>query len=83
MSTTPPIRWPEAFDPTRCPVHVVNELTMAARAEEVWARLVRAAEWPTWYPNARRVAFEQGAPPDLAPIRFIHSWQAAAHPRLR
>jgi hypothetical protein len=23
------------------------------------------------------------APPDLAPIRFIHSWQAAAHPRLR
>jgi uncharacterized protein YndB with AHSA1/START domain len=61
------IRWPEPFRPDRCPVHVVNELTMSARPEDVWARLVRAADWPSWYPNAKRVVFERGSPPDLAP----------------
>jgi hypothetical protein len=62
-----PIRWPEAFEPSRCPVHVVNEATMPARPEDAWAWLVRAASWPSWYPNAKRVVFERGTPPDLAP----------------
>lgn len=61
------IRWPEPFRPDRCPVHVVNALPIPARPEVAWAWLVRAASWPAWYPNAKRVTFERGTPPDLAP----------------
>jgi uncharacterized protein YndB with AHSA1/START domain len=60
------IRWPESFEPARCPIHVRNELAISASPEAVWARLIRAQVWPSWYPNARRVRFLQGPPPDLA-----------------
>jgi hypothetical protein len=61
------IRWPEEFRPDRCPVHVVNELTVVAPPEVAWAWLVRAGLWPSWYPNAKRVRFVRGTPPDLGP----------------
>lgn len=61
------IRWPEPFDPKRCPIHVVNALTIPARTEDAWAWLVRAGLWPAWYPNAKRVRFLRGSGPDLAP----------------
>jgi len=60
------IQWPEGFAPQRCPVHVRNELAMPIPAERVWAWLVRAALWPSWYPNSKNVRFLEGQPPDLA-----------------
>lgn len=60
------IEWPEGFKPQQCPVHVRNELTMAASPEHVWAWLIRAAIWPSWYPNSKNVRFLEGEPPDLA-----------------
>jgi len=60
------LRWPEPFHPTRAAVYVRNELHMSAPAERVWAWLVRAELWPSWYPNARNVRIEQGPRPDLA-----------------
>jgi hypothetical protein len=37
------IRWPDRHSPQNSPIHVVNELTMAAPAEAVWKVLIRAA----------------------------------------
>jgi uncharacterized protein YndB with AHSA1/START domain len=54
------IRWPEEFSPKRTRVHVHNELEIAAAPETVWAWLVKAALWPTWYSNSSNVKIEGG-----------------------
>jgi uncharacterized protein YndB with AHSA1/START domain len=54
------IRWPEKYDPSRTSVHVRNELEMPAPPEIVWAWLVRAKLWPTWYKNSANVEIEGG-----------------------
>lgn len=61
------IVWPPHYAPGHVPVHVRNERAMRCSPESVWAALVRAAEWPEWYPNAARLTFLTGSPPDLAP----------------
>jgi uncharacterized protein YndB with AHSA1/START domain len=60
------IVWPERYAPANTPIHVRNELEMAVPAERVWAWLLRAPLWPSWYPNSKNVRFLEGAPPDLA-----------------
>ena len=60
------IHWPANYDPASCPVHVRNELDMASTPETVWAWLIRAQLWPTWYSNAANIRFLKGDPPDLA-----------------
>lgn len=52
------IRWPARFDPRVAPIHVRNEIDIAAPAEGVWQLLIAAADWPTWYSNASDVAIE-------------------------
>ena len=65
------ILWPDGFAPEACLLHARNELSIAASAERVWDVLVRAAEWPSWYANCRRLRFEDGSGPDLeADTRF-------------
>lgn len=59
------IVWPAKFDLSTHPVHVRNELGMPVPREKVWARLIRASNWPTWYPNSKRVRIE-GGKADLA-----------------
>ena len=54
------IRWPERYHPGRAPVHVANETVSPAPAEALWAWLVRAALWPTWYENSSGVEFPEG-----------------------
>jgi hypothetical protein len=49
------IKWPERYHPSRAPIHVVNELTIPASCDRVWAWLIRAPLWPSWYPNASDV----------------------------
>jgi len=66
----PSIHWPADFDPARAPVHVRNELAMAAPAAAVWGALVRAADWPTFYKNASGVAIEGGGRELFAGARF-------------
>jgi len=39
---------------------------MAAPKDRVWAWLIRASLWPTWYVNSANVEFLEGAGPDLA-----------------
>ncbi len=61
-----PIRWPARYEPARSAVHVRNEISISASAEVVWAWLIRATLWPTWYTNSAEVSFLCGTPPDLA-----------------
>ena len=53
-------RWPAGLSPAECPIHTVNERTMTAPIEHIWAHLIRAVDWPRWYPNARRVVLADG-----------------------
>lgn len=60
------IDWPERFRPDRAPVHVRNEIDIPSSRESVWAWLVRAPLWPSWYPNSSAVAVDGGRP-ELGP----------------
>lgn len=64
------IRWPDRFLPTRAPVHVRNEVDIEAPSDRVWAWLIRATDWPRWYPNASNVALEGGGADLAAGARF-------------
>ena len=66
MANRTQILWPSQYDPAKSPVHVRNELAIAASPESVWAWLIRAQLWPTWYPNSANIRFLSGHPPDLA-----------------
>lgn len=66
MSPSLQILWPNHFAPRNCPIHVRNELVMSSSPERVWAWLVRATFWPTWYVNAAKVRILQGNDSDLA-----------------
>ncbi|MBV9108809.1 MAG: SRPBCC domain-containing protein [Gemmatimonadetes bacterium] len=68
------IRWPERYHPDVAPVHVRNEIVSPAPAEALWAWLVRAALWPSWYPNSSRMEFLEGDPPDLA-LGTLFRWR--------
>jgi len=60
------IRWPPEFELSTRPVHVSNDLAMAVPIERVWAWLIRAVCWPTYYDNSKNVRFVEGEPPDLS-----------------
>ena len=49
------IHWPDQYHPDNCAVHVVNQLGLDVSAEAAWNCLIRATEWPNWYPNSVNV----------------------------
>jgi uncharacterized protein YndB with AHSA1/START domain len=53
-----PINWPAHYAPDRVAVRVSNDITIAAPPETVWAWLVRARDWPDWYPNSKQVKID-------------------------
>jgi Polyketide cyclase / dehydrase and lipid transport len=65
------IRWPSEFDPSRAPIHAVNQLDLAASPAAVWKVLIRATDWPQFYANASNIKIEGGVADDLfAGARF-------------
>ncbi len=64
------IRWPDRYSPDKAPVHVVNAITVAAPPQAVWTALVRAADWPSFYANASKIAVEGGGTDLHAGARF-------------
>ena len=66
MANSNEILWPKRYEPANSPIHVKNMLAIAATPEVVWAWLIRAQLWPTWYPNSANIQFLSGQPPDLA-----------------
>jgi len=65
--------WPDSFDPDQAPVFAHNEIVTARPAGDLWPALVRAADWPAWYPHASDV---RGIAPgeDLA-LGATFSWK--------
>ena len=59
------VQWPDYYKPRNSPVHVRNELDVAAPQDRVWAWLTRPGLWPDWYVNSANVAFLEGPWPDL------------------
>lgn len=59
--STDSIRWPAEYDPSRCPIHVVNSLDIAASPAIVWEQLITAADWPTWYSEVLSVRIKDGS----------------------
>lgn len=51
------INWPPKYHPNSSDVHVVNNLEMDVSVDEAWNALIRAVDWPRWYPNAKNVRF--------------------------
>jgi len=58
---TPLIHWPRGLEPRNVDVFVHNEGWIHAPPEVVWANLIDAAQWPSWYSNAANVRIEGGA----------------------
>jgi hypothetical protein len=52
--------WPEGTQPAGAAVFVHNQVTSRATPGQAWRRLVRAAAWPTWYPNSTRIQLPDG-----------------------
>jgi uncharacterized protein YndB with AHSA1/START domain len=67
------IHWPERYDPSHAPVHVANEIDVPAPPQAVWAWLIRAPLWPSWYPNASNVVLA-GAAAELA-LGVAFTWR--------
>ena len=61
----PTIHWPAAFQPATADAYARNELLISAEAEVIWAWLVRAELWPTWYASSSAVRVLSHAGPDL------------------
>jgi hypothetical protein len=53
--------WPPDALPAQAWVFTHNERVIPAKPDQIWAELVRAGDWPTWYSNARRVRLPSGA----------------------
>lgn len=60
------------FDPHLAPVNVQNERIIDATPERIWGVLIKAADWPKWYPNSRSVHIEGGGPNLYPEAKF--SW---------
>ena len=64
------ITWPDKYSPDKASVHVRNEIEINAAPGIVWAWLVRAKDWPSWYGNSHDVVIEGGASDLQAGSRF-------------
>jgi hypothetical protein len=59
------VAFPEGKRREQSPVYTRNELFIASPAERIFAALIRAADWPSYYGNAKDIEIEGGGP-DLA-----------------
>jgi hypothetical protein len=57
---TPLIHWPEGLEPCNADVFVHDEGWINAPVDIVWANLIDAAKWPTWYANSANVRIAGG-----------------------
>jgi hypothetical protein len=55
------IRWPAGFDPVSADLFAHNAVVIDVKAESIWAKLVAASAWPTWYSNASDVVIDDSS----------------------
>jgi uncharacterized protein YndB with AHSA1/START domain len=56
----PLIHWPQGLEPRNVDVFVHNEGWIDAPPGIVWANLIDAVQWPSWYSNSADVRIEGG-----------------------
>ena len=49
------IHWPDGFYPEQADLFAHNEIVVHASCEKVFANIVDAQAWPSWYPNSQNV----------------------------
>jgi len=49
------IHWPDGFHPEQADLFAHNEIVVHASCEKVFANIVDAPVWPSWYPNSHNV----------------------------
>ena len=49
------IHWPAGFHPEQADLFAHNEIAVHASCERVFANIVDAQVWPSWYPNSHNV----------------------------
>jgi uncharacterized protein YndB with AHSA1/START domain len=49
------IHWPNGFHPEQADLFAHNEIVVHASCEKVFANIVDAQVWPSWYPNSHNV----------------------------
>jgi hypothetical protein len=57
---TPLIHWPQGLEPRNVDVFVHNEAWIDAPSGIIWANLIDAAQWPSWYSNSADIRIEGG-----------------------
>jgi Polyketide cyclase / dehydrase and lipid transport len=73
------IHWPDGFAPQQADSFVHNQIFIKAPAKIVWANLVTAKDWPSWYSNSAEVQVAESAEGQLGPkTRF--TWKTFGFP---
>lgn len=57
-SNSEKINWPASYEPSKSRFYVHNEIEINARPEIVWAHLIDALKWESWYIGAKNVSFK-------------------------
>jgi uncharacterized protein YndB with AHSA1/START domain len=70
LGSAHPEPWPQGFQPGATPVFAHNEVSIAAPAARVFAALLDAERWPTYYENASRVRLPAHTPCLGPGVRF-------------
>jgi uncharacterized protein YndB with AHSA1/START domain len=75
---TPLIHWPRGLEPRDVDVFVHNEGWIKAPPEVVWANLIDATAWPSWYSNSADIHLEGGVERLAKGVRF--DWRTFGFP---
>jgi hypothetical protein len=59
---SPLIQWPPGLEPHNVDVFIHNEGWIDASPDIVWANLIDASQWPSWYSNSADMRIEGGQP---------------------
>jgi hypothetical protein len=61
QKTSENINWPSEYKPAKSKFYVHNEIEINTKPEIVWAYLIDALKWQTWYKGAKNVNFTNQA----------------------
>ena len=73
------IHWPEGFSPKQSNAFVHNQIFINASAKVIWANLVNAKDWPSWYSNSADVQITNADEDRLGP-KSQFEWKTFGFP---
>lgn len=74
QNTSEKINWPSEYEPAKSKFYVHNEIEINAKPEIVWAYLIDALKWQSWYKGAKNVTFTNQADTVLK-ANSIFNWE--------